>query len=343
MDYLKLENILNQTLEVLTQLTLILIQLSQASTIMIGLMTGELSISQVEMMDQVHLSPNNKAENTHNQISEELIQLMLILIQLSQASIIMTGQMTGELSISQVETTVQVHLLPNKLPENTHNQTSEELTQLMLIQIPLSPHLTTMTGLTTGELSTSLPETMVQVHPLLNKENILNQILEVPTQSTLIQTPPSQASITTIGLTTGEITTLSVPNPKNIHNQILEDKTHKTLTPIALSPLIYTMIGQTTGLTTNTDLETTKMITISVLTSITSSFKLMPPNILNQTLEVKTHRTLTLILLSPPICTTIGPTIGSTTNTDLETIKMITISVSTTTTNSDWETIPINI
>merc|ERR1712071_479499 len=103
----------------------------------------------------------------------------------------------------------------------------------------------TMTGLTTGEPSVSQAETMDQEHPLLNNkaENILNQILEAPTQSTLIQTPPSQASITTIGPTTGETIILSLPMPKNIHNQTSEVLTQRTLIPTALFLLIYTMTG----------------------------------------------------------------------------------------------------
>ena len=205
-------------------------------------------------------------------------------------------------------------------------------TQSTLTQIPTSPASTIMTGLTTGEHLT------LTVLPNKKVKNIHNQILEVPTQSTLIQIQTSPASTTMTGPTTGEPSTLKTFKLMlpNIHNQTLEVKTHKMLTLIALSPPIYTTIGPTTGKTTNTELENTETITILPLTSITSSSKLMLKNILNQTSEVKTHRTLTPILLSLPTYTMIGLTTGKTTNTELENIETITILLSTLTTNSDW-------
>jgi hypothetical protein len=123
---------------------------------------------------------------------------------------------------------------------------------------------------------------------------------------------------------------------KNTHNQTSEDKTHRTLTLIALSLPTYITTGLMTGKMTSTEQETIEMITISLLTSITSSSKLKLWNILNQILEVKTHRTPTVISPSPPTYTMIGPTTGRTTKPELEITEMITISPSTSTTNSDW-------
>ena len=236
--------------------------------------------------------------------------------------------MTGELS-----TSVKVKvLLLNKKTENTHNQISEVPIQQMLIQIPLSLHSTTMTGLTTGEHSTStaLPNKKVK--------NILNQISEELTQSTLIQIPTSPASTTTTGPTTGEPSTLKTFKLmlKNIHNQTSEEPTHRTPTLIALSLPTYITIGLTIGKTMKTEQENIETITISPLTSITSSSKLMLWNILNQTSEVPTHRTLTPISLSLPTYTMIGLTTGRTTNTEQEITETITISPSTSITNSDW-------
>ena len=170
-------------------------------------------------------------------------------------------------------------------------------------------------------------------------ENILNQILEVLTQSTPIQIPPSPASTTTTGPTTGELSIsvkvkvlLSKLSLLNTHNQTLEDKTHRTLTLIALSLLTYITTGLTTGITMSIERETIVMITISLLTSITISSKPRPRSIHNQTSEDKTHRTPTLISLSLPTYTTTGLTTGTTTSTERETIETITISPLTSTT-----------
>jgi hypothetical protein len=198
--------------------------------------------------------------------------------------------MTGEPS-----TSVKVKvLLPNKEAENTHNQTSEEPTQSMLIQIQLSPASTTMTGPTTGEPSTSVKVKVLS--PNKKAENTHNQTSEVPTQSTLIQILPSPASTTTTGPTTGELSIsvkvkvlLSKLSLLNTHNQTLEDKTHRTLTLIALSLLTYITTGLTTGITMSIERETIVMITISLLTSITISSKPRPRSIHNQTSEDKTH------------------------------------------------------
>jgi len=330
---LKLENILNQILEELTHKTLIQILLSVASTIMTGLTTGELSILKTNLLLKT------KTESTHNQILEAPTHKMPIQTLLSLASTTMTGLMTGEPS------TLRTNPLLKTQTKSTHNQTSEEQTHRTLIQIPLSAASTTMTGPTTGELST------LRTNPSLNPRNILNQILEEPTHRTLIQTPLSAASTTTTGPTTGELsisktklslkpsqtqTTSLQPSQLNIQDQISEDKTHRTPTLTALSLPTYTTTGLTTGITTSIERETIEMMTISCLTSITSSSKLMLKNIQDQTSEAKTHRTLTPISLSLPTYTTTGPTTGTTTSTERETIETMMISCSISTTNSDW-------
>ena len=135
---------------------------------------------------------------------------------------------------------------------------------------------------------------------------------------------------------TGELTTLFKLRLKNTLNQTSEDKTHRILTLIAPSLLTYITTGLTIGTTMNIERATIETITILLLISITSSSKLMLKNIHNQTSEVKTHRTLTLISLSLPTYTTTGLTIGTTTSTERETIEMTTTLTSTLTTNSDW-------
>jgi len=249
--------------------------------------------------------------------------------------------MTGELSI------LKTNLLLKTKTESTHNLILEAPTHKMPIQTLLSLASTTMTGLMTGEPST------LRTNPLLKTKtkSTHNQTSEEPTHRTLIQTPLSAASTTTTGPTTGELsisktklslkpsltqTTSLQPSQLNTQDQISEDKTHRTPTLTALSLPTYTTTGLTTGITTSIERETIEMMTISCLTSITSSSKLTLQNILNQTSEAKTHRTLTPISLSLPTYTTTGLTTGTTTSTERETIETMMISCSISTTNSDW-------
>merc|ERR1712166_606000 len=223
----------------------------------------------------------------------------------------------------------------------------EELTHKTLIQILLSVASTTMTGLMTGELSILKTNLLLKT----KTESTHNQILEEQTHRTLIQIPLSAASTTMTGPTTGELSILKTnlslkpsqtqttslqPSQLNIQDQISEDKTHRTPTLTALSLPTYTTTGLTTGITTSIERETIEMMTISCLTSITSSSKLMLKNIQDQTSEAQTHRTLTPISLSLPTYTTTGPTTGTTTSTERETIETMMISCSISTTNSDW-------
>ena len=174
----------------------------------------------------------------------------------------------------------------------------------------------------TGELSTSVKVKVL----LLNKktENTHNQISEVPTQSTLIQILLSPASTTMTGPTTGEPSTSVkvkdlLPNKKaeNTHNQTSEVPTQSTLIQIQLSQASTTTTGPTIG-------ELPTSVKVKVLLS-----KLSLKSIHNQTSEVPTHRTLTLIALSLLTYITTGLTTGITMSIERETIVMITISLLT--------------